>query len=270
MEKSRNNFKAKENSDFLTRRRIVKKLALGAGLVSILPSYAFSFKTSYPPRKKEKWLIIAAHPDDESKASSLIFTERNLDDELIILIMRLTGESGIYGRKNAEEAIKVRSDEMKKAAEFLKADELKWWLPPHPKNPIITDTNNNVIKMTNILNDIKPTRIMVHWGLGDSHPDHVGTAKVVKKAINKIDVSNNLKSVYYFGEQLRTKHLLDFNPNYFVDISEASILASVIWARHIHKSQSSFTAMNDYLNYYQEYGKKSGYGYADAYVKCNV
>src|SRR5690554_5273046 len=107
----------------------------------------------------------------------------------------------------------------------------------HLKNPIITDTNNNVIKMTNILNDIKPTRIMIHWGLVDLHPDHVGTVKVVKKAINKIDVSNNLKSAYYFGEQLRTKHLLDFNPNYCVDISEASILASAIWARHIHKIQ---------------------------------
>lgn len=221
---------------------------------------------------RERWLIVAAHADDESKSASLIFTERKPNDVLIILVMRLVGEGRPYDRESwtPEEGINIRSTEMKRSSEFLKANELRWWLPPHPNNGNIVKTPETVKKMVQIMDEIKPTRIITHWGLGDSHPDHAGTAEVVKEALKRINISNELKSVYFCGEFGRGKKLEKFIPNYFIDISKPVVLASVLWSFCIHRSQVRFEIMEDELNYYKKYGQRSGFEYADAFAMYNT
>jgi LmbE family N-acetylglucosaminyl deacetylase len=266
--------KTEFKSNTFSRRKLIGNLLLGSAFMTVNNFYSpqsAKAATSYSVGR-EKWLIVSAHPDDESKASSLILTERKPDDELIILIMRLTGESGLPGHKNItrEEAIQHRYGEMQKSAAFLKADNLRWWLPPKPGNEKISKTSANIKKMVELLNEIKPTRIITHWGIGDSHPDHAGTCAVMNKAVKQIDKSNRLKSIYYYGTAERHKKLLNFIPNYFTDISDPSILASVLWSRAVHKSQLNFIVMNDYVNYYKKNGQKAGCEYADAFVKRDI
>lgn len=159
---------------------------------------------------------------------------------------------------------------MEKSANFLKVDELRWWLLPHPGNKNIINSPENVVKMVELLKKIKPTRIITHWGLGDSHPDHASTAALVNEAVKQIDISNRLKSIYYYGQPTREKELHNFIPNHFADISDPSILASVLWSRAVHKSQLDFNTLDVYLNYFKKYGRKVGCEYADAYVKRNI
>jgi len=219
---------------------------------------------------RERWLIVAAHADDESKSASLIFTERKPDDVLIILVMRLVGEGRPYDRESwtPEEGINIRSTEMKRSSEFLKANELRWWLPPHPNNGNIVKTPETVKKMVQILDEIKPTRIITHWGLGDSHPDHAGTAEVVKEAVRQINVPNEHTNLYFFGEPVKV--LSNFIPNHFVDISKPSLLASVLWTRCVHRSQIDFNTFYLYTSYFKKQGQKSGCDYGDAFVMDKI
>ena len=265
--------KYKSKSNTFTRRKLIKNMFMGAGFIAINNFYPLQAKTGRtPPALQERWLIIAAHPDDEAKASSLVFTERKSDDKLIILVMRLVGEGPPSDRENwtSEEAIKTRSKEMGKSAIFLKADDLRWWRTPAPGLENIANTPENIEKMVELLSEIKPTRIITHWGLGDSHPDHAGTAEVVNEALKRINVSNGLKAIYYYGQPTREKELLNFIPDHFVDISNPSVLASVLWSFCIHRSQSSFNYMDVSLNYFKKHGRKLGCEYAAAFVKRNL
>lgn len=260
----------KSNSDNFKRRKFIRNLFMGAGFLTVkdyFPMQNDKTKMIKQP-EQERWLIIAAHPDDEAKASSLIFCERKLSDKLIILVMRLVGEGPPSDREKwtPDEAINIRSAEMGKSAVFLNADELRWWKTPKPGLENIKKTPENVARMVSLLNEIKPTKIITHWGLGDSHPDHAGTAELVKEAIKQAEISNVLKAIYYYGQPTREKELQNFIPNYFVDISNPSILASVLWTFCIHRSQSSFHYIDESLKYYKKYGQNAGFEYADAFM----
>ena len=216
----------------------------------------------------QRWLVIAAHPDDEAKASPLVLTERKAGDDLIVLMMRLTGESGLPGRKNVtqEEAIKHRTGELEKAVAHLGGD-IRWWRPPHPENENIAKTPETVAKMAELLNEIKPTRIITHWR-EDTHPDHFGTAEIVNEALKKLDYDG--LTAYYFGQPGREETQPNFIPNHYVDISDPSGLSYVLWSRCVHSSQMSFDTMSSYIKYYKEHGKKVGSEYAAGYVMQNL
>ncbi len=213
---------------------------------------------------RQKWLIIAAHPDDESKASGLIFKERKPEDEVIVMVMRLCGEGIPLDRKSwtREEAIVKRSAEMKEAAIHLGAS-VRWWLQPSPTNENIVKTPKTVEKMIRILKEIGPTRIITHFGKEDVHPDHVGTAELVETAVEQLNFSHEL-IIYFFDEPALEQKT--FTPNHYVDISDSSILASCLWSRCVHRSQINLGILRKYLIRYKEYGQKIGAEYAMAYM----
>ena len=214
---------------------------------------------------RERWLVVAAHPDDEAKASALIFSERKPEDELIVLVMRLSGESGAFGRRDVtrEFAIATRSAEMEESARYLNA-RFRWWLPPHPDAVNIAVTPENVEKMAQLVNEIKPTRILTHWE-DDPHPDHVGTAKLVKEAVTRLEYPGE-KHLYFWGQLGQENKQKGFVPNHFVDISEPQLLARVLWSFFLHRSQASLRYMEKHLRYYRAHGQLAGVEYAAGYM----
>ena len=211
------------------------------------------------------WLIVGAHPDDESKASPLMLQERKPGDKVVVMIMRLCGEGKPSDRPTwtRQEAVATRSYEMEQAAGFLNA-ELRWWLPPHPENVNIASTPETVEKMVGLLKEIKPDRIVTHWH-EDSHPDHVGTATLVREAARRLQTPGGLP-VSFWGQPGREYEQPSFTAGQYVDISNPSILASVLWARFVHRSQTSLKTMRDYLTHYHLHGKKATVEYAAGYV----
>ena len=258
-----------ESSTGLTRRQVLAASACTAStaLVGGIVSSKVEAGGAVPSKGRDRWLVVSAHPDDESKCSALLLKDRQPGDELILLEMRLCGEGRLFDRDSwtREEAIATRAAEMEKAAAHLKADALHWWTPPHPANVNIVKTPQTVAKMVGLLEEIRPTRIVTHWG-EDSHPDHVGTAAVVDEAVKQLDRSSGLSAVYYFSTPAREKHQPNFAPNYFVEISDLTELSFVLWARAIHRSQMTFRALTQYLLHYQKHGQKKNVEFADGYV----
>jgi LmbE family N-acetylglucosaminyl deacetylase len=215
------------------------------------------------PRWAQTWLVVGAHPDDDSMASALLATERNPGDRVVILIMRLVGLGRPSDRPSwtAAEAIASRAGHMARAAATLQA-ELRWWLPPAPGNPEIAATPDTVAKMAGLLREIAPDRIVTHWG--DEHPDHAGTAALVLAALRELDVPERIR-LYRAGHP---EHALpvDFHPNHFVDISNPTVLATVLWGRLVHRSLTSLEKPQRYLRQFHEYGKLAGVDYAVPYL----
>ncbi len=245
------------------RREFMRGTAamIGAGSAAFATGAACGDETI----KRERWLVVAAHPDDEAKAAALLFSERKPEDELIVLVMRLTGESGVFGRRDVsrEFAIATRSAEMEESARFLDAS-FRWWLPPHPDAVNIVVTPENVERMVQLLNEIKPSRILTHWE-DDPHPDHVGTAKLVEEAVKRLEYPGE-KHLYFWGQLGQENKQKGFVPNQFVDISDPSLLARVLWSFFLHRSQASLQYMEKHLKYYQAHGQLAGVEYAAGYM----
>jgi LmbE family N-acetylglucosaminyl deacetylase len=254
------------NCERVTRREALAASVKTAGLLAAANAAITHAAAAGPDTARpERWLIVGAHPDDEAKAVALILKERRPGDALTVLVMRLCGEGAAFDRKSwtREEAIAVRSNEMEQAAALLEA-ELRWWLPPHPENKIIVRTPETVAKMVGLLEEIRPTRIVANWR-EDSHPDHVGTGEVVGEAVKQWRRPGGT-AVYWFGTPGPGRGQKHFVPNHYVDISDPSDLAAVLWARCVHRSQSNLFVMQSHLKYYWEHGRKAGVEYAAGYM----
>jgi len=83
-----------------TRREALAASVTAAGLVAWSSATPDSRAAAEPAAAgRTRWLIVAAHPDDESKAAPLIFAERKPGDEVVVLVMRLCGEGKLQDRK---------------------------------------------------------------------------------------------------------------------------------------------------------------------------
>ena len=215
------------------------------------------------PAGPQRWLVVPAHPDDEIKVAPLLLKKRKPEDEMIFLVMRLTGESGPGKGHTPKESIVIRTAEMEQSARFFNA-ELRWWRPPHPENENIAKTPETVAKMVKLMQDIKPTRVVNHWHK-DFHPDHIGTAQVVNAAVKQLKVPGGLP-VYYFGSPDRKKVQSNLIPNLYVDISNPDDLAFAVWSMFNHQSQANLKWLKAFLRSYKNHGQKAGTEYADGYV----
>lgn len=213
----------------------------------------------------KRWLIIVAHPDDESKAAPLLVRERLPSDSVTIVIMRLCGEGQPYDRDQwtREVAIETRSKEMAEAAHQLRAG-LRYWLEPNPANPGIVNTAQTLAKMKSLLAECRPDRVVTHWSQ-DNHPDHIGTSSLVTTALEQSE-PGKIVELYQFGQPGRESTQPNFQPNHYVPICNPTELAYVLWARFIHRSQTTDYLMPQYLRYYREHGRRMGQEYGAGYV----
>lgn len=225
--------------------------------------------TTISSQAGEHWLVIAAHPDDDCMAAPLLLTERMPNHSVTFLVMRLAGVGAPYDRPSwtPQQAIESRARQMVEAAHWWQAD-LRWWKQPKPGNEEIVLNQDNIDKMISIIREIRPSRIVTHWG--DDHPDHVATAEIVVAAMQQMEDAG-------FIELYRCDHPthvllgeLGFKPNYYVDISNPSVLGSVLWARLVHRSLTNLLVVQFYLENFRKHGIQAGVGYAVGYWKGRI
>lgn len=210
------------------------------------------------------WLVVAAHADDEAKAVPVLLTDREPGDRVVILVMRLCGEGQPYDRDawTAEEAVAIRRTHMEEAARDLHA-ELRWWIPPAPGLEPVRATAAEAARLAALLEELRPQRLITHWG-EDSHPDHVGTCRLVEQALAQVRIAGE-SWLLHFGQPGRELEQPGFVPNHYVDISPHQVLARAIWARLVHRSQTDLFLLQQYLRYYWEHGRRCGVRYAAGY-----
>lgn len=68
------------------------------------------------------------------------------------------------------------------------------------------------------------------------------------------------------GQLGRENKQKGFEPNRYVDITDPTRLAHVLWSFFPHRSQASLRYMESHLKYYRAHGQLAGVEYAAGYM----
>ena len=166
-----------------------------------------------------KVLVVAAHPDDEALGCAGTILKHVSDGDEVHLVFM---SDGISSRKNiSKKDRKNRLKGSKLAHSLLGISSVKWINLPDNKMDTIP-LLDLIKKIEVIINQIKPTTIYTHH-YGDLNIDHQLTYSAVITASRPLP-NSTLKEIFGFEilsstEWSIAKHL-QFNPNYFVDITD--------------------------------------------------
>jgi len=166
---------------------------------------------------KKKVLIVAAHPDDEVLGCGGTILKHTSDGDDVKLVFMSDGETS---RINGKDKIKERENKAKKAAAILKVNEI--FFLKFPDNKMDTIPFLEIVKsIENIINQFKPEIIYTHFQ-GDLNIDHRITYEAVSTASRPFP-GQSVKKLLCFEVLSSTNWNFsshgNFNPNYFVDIS---------------------------------------------------
>ena len=132
-------------------------------------------------------LVLSPHPDDEiiGCGGTLL---KALVQEATITILQLTDGSGTVALAESSEDIrkKIRLEEAETVARALGAKFISW-----KESARVKVTQALIEKMKNLINDINPDLIFVPF-VGDTHPDHVMTSRVLAGALKKMGCRKNI------------------------------------------------------------------------------
>ncbi|MDY0167688.1 MAG: hypothetical protein RBS80_14165 [Thermoguttaceae bacterium] len=70
----------------------------------------------------------------------------------------------------------------------------------------------------------------------------------------------------FWGQLGRENKQKGFEPNHFVDISDPTRLAHVLWPSFLHRAQASLRYMESHLKYYRAHGQLAGVEWAAGYM----
>lgn len=162
-----------------------------------------------------KILAIGAHPDDvEFGVGGTLAKHAKQGDEIHILVLS-SGERGGLAAQRAKEA--------KQAAKVLGASSIRI---SDLQDAKITDTVETVMKVENVINQIRPQRVYTH-NSKDTHQDHRYAALA------------SISAARYMAEILAYESPLtfpSFNPQVYMDIT--GNLQTKVKALKTYKSQA--------------------------------
>jgi LmbE family N-acetylglucosaminyl deacetylase len=211
----------------------------------------------------ERWLIVVAHEDDEAKSAGIIFKERSQKEPLTIVWMT-NGEKGRYEEYiniSTNKLIELRRNEALESAKLLNAEPIFF----NYRDGGVPDPDNEsaVNRLVQLIEKMKPSIIITHF-YNDPHCDHRNTAKLVERAVKKL--SYKIKYLYYEDQpSLDKNYIQNYEPNYFVDISD--VVKKCLKIRTLHRTQFPERARDTYLKRFGERGKSIGVEYAMAFLR---
>jgi LmbE family N-acetylglucosaminyl deacetylase/SAM-dependent methyltransferase len=127
-------------------------------------------------------LVLSPHPDDEliGCGGTLIKMLKN-GSKLFVLHMSNGGHIGVLRDSPEHIREKVRFEEAKIVAKELGFNELILW---HEKDPYLKCSQDNIRKLTGILNRLYPKVIFVPF-INDLQPDHVVANKILAESLRR-------------------------------------------------------------------------------------
>ncbi len=223
---------------------------------------------------KMKILAIGAHPDDlEILAGGTLLKYHDLGYEINLLIV--TDGSAGHEQIIPEKLRKIRYDEAKKTAEFLKAGF--FWLGI--RDEFIFANEDLRMKVIDVIRKVSPDVIITH-SPNDYHPDHVNLSKLVLDAsfvstLPNIKTNNPNNQIVVPIFYMDTLTGVNFIPDYYVDISDQ--FERKIKILQNHKSQIQWLKDHDDLDIIELVkisakfrGFQCGVSYAECFKHTNV
>ncbi|MBO8157768.1 MAG: PIG-L family deacetylase [Bacillaceae bacterium] len=185
--------------------------------------------------RKNKVLVIAAHPDDEVLGvGGTIAFHVNIGDQ-VDLLMVTEGSSTQY--QGQPEKIQQKKDELQKVKEILGIHNIYYLDLPDMKLDTLANVELNAT-ISQKISQINPDIVYTHF-YGDVNSDHQELFKATMVATRPVE-NNNVKKVLCYYTPSSTEWNIQnsnniFMPNVFVDISK--FLNQKIEAMNCYKSE---------------------------------
>ncbi|HEX4749484.1 MAG TPA: PIG-L family deacetylase [Bryobacteraceae bacterium] len=187
----------------MTRRESVIALATPA-LAGLVDAQSTSVR-------KLNVVCVGGHPDDPETGCGATLARYSAAGHNVVIIYLTRGEAGIEGRTH-EEAARIRTEEALKACKMLGAQ-------PMFAGQIDGSTEINKARYAAfepLLSGQHPDVVFTHWPV-DTHPDHCAASLLTFQAWRR---SHQKYALLYF-EVITGEQTQQFNPNFYVDISDS-------------------------------------------------
>ncbi len=203
-------------------------------------------------------LVISPHPDDDifGLGGTLKIHSENKDKIKIVYIS--DGSGGISNNKTqSKKLLEIRKNEAKQACKILGINDLYFM---NLKDGKFTQSFDNTKKIEKIITIFKPNIIYTPSFL-DIHPDHVESANILAKALEKNNNFNGEIFSYEIWSPIFINRLINIDKQKNIKIK----------AIRAHKSQlASRDYENAILSLNQYRAKMFGFGnYAEGFLSTN-
>jgi LmbE family N-acetylglucosaminyl deacetylase len=190
--------------------------------------------------ENKKYLVIAAHPDDEVLGCGGSIARLTGEGHDVYVAILGEGITSRYDKREQTDQgiIKELQDRSRQVSKLLGVKEL--CLHDLPDNRFDTIPLLNIIKIVEkLINRFQPQVVYTHHG-GDLNIDHVITHRAVMTATRPVE-NCPVKEIYSFEVPSSTEWAFgqfqpSFQPNVFMDIS--ATLETKIQAMQIYKSEA--------------------------------
>jgi LmbE family N-acetylglucosaminyl deacetylase len=136
-------------------------------------------------------LVILPHPDDESFPMGGTLAKYAAHQTRVTLVCATRGETGIPG-VSADEAGKIREGELRRAAEALGLNEVRF-LDYRDGTLAQVDAEKLISRLTDLLCELQPDAVLTFGPDGISgHPDHVTLSARVTQAFERAHLPGRL------------------------------------------------------------------------------
>jgi bacillithiol biosynthesis deacetylase BshB1 len=158
-------------------------------------------------------MAIGAHPDDVEIGVGGILAKYKGSDVKTMIVDLTKGEMGTNGTPQ------IREGEGKKAAEILGSKRVVMDLPDGK----IKVSEENLIKVIELIRQFRPGIILTHYPDPDQHPDHYNSALLVTQAAHLAGLAKYPAQ----GERFRPKRVYHFflpkylQPSFIVDVTDS-------------------------------------------------
>lgn len=239
----------------LSRRDLLGRTCL-LGTAAAVASHplvrAAEGSTSAESGKKLKVIVAGGHPGDpEYGCGGTIARYSDLGHEVALLYLN-RGE----GNEKSPDGRPVRPEEARAACEILKARPL---FAGQIDGKAILDPAHYA-EFAELIASEKPDIVFTQWPI-DHHPDHRAISLLVFDAWVRLRKSFAL----YYYEVSSGEDTIQFNPTYYVDITEVHDRKRAACFAHATQSPDRYYALQESIAKMR--GLESGFRQAEAYIR---
>jgi LmbE family N-acetylglucosaminyl deacetylase len=238
----------------ITRRKLLAASGIAVGTVAGGLGLA---QTDEGSAHKLKVVVAGGHPGDpEAACGGTMARLVDMGQEVVALYVT-RGERGIKGKTQAE-AGAIRTEEAKKACEFLKA------------RAVFASQDDGATELTparyeqfrELLEAEKPQIVFTHWPI-DTHRDHRATSLLVYDAW----LASGRRFALYYYEVSTGEETQLFQPTHYVNITATESRKRAACFAHASQDPATFYAYHQEMHRFR--GHENGCKQAEAFVHHN-